>query len=256
MAKSFKEYARVYDIIYKNKDYAGECCFLRKVFKTFSEMPVHDVLDVACGTGNHVIRLAKMGFNLSGQDISKDMLRIAKCKSREAGLKIRFPGCFPMQKFKAKNKFDAIIAMFASIGYLTDPKDFKMALRNIRDSLKLGGLFVFDCWNKDAVTKDFLPYKKKVFTDGKKRVMRVSEVSLDKISSVANINYECIYSDGGPDLRVIRELHKMRYFDIGKLKKTLRECGFNVLCASGFMRLDGKITDKDWVVSMVVRRGQ
>jgi len=251
MDRPFKEYAGIYDIIYKNKDYESECEFLRKVFKIYSKTPVHSVLDIACGTGNHMIPLAKMGFKVSGQDMSKDMLGLAKSKCRKLGLKVEFFGCLPMQRFKTNEKFDAVIAMFASIGYLTSLKDLRTALKNIRDTLNTKGLFIFDCWNKKAVMKNFFPYRKKVFADDHRKVIRISETSLDKKRCIANINYSCIYSDGVSNLKRINEVHRMRYFEPQQIKGILSDCGFKTVSISPFMQLGREVTDKNWVISIV-----
>ncbi len=251
MPKIFKDYARIYDIIYKNKDYSGECEFLKKVFKKYSKKPVRDLLDVACGTGNHVAVLAKKGFNVFAQDMSKDMLALARQKAKAKNLKINFMPARPMQSFKHKRKFDAVIAMFSSIDYVIDPKDVKNTLKNIRACLKDEGIFTFDFWNKDYVLKHYSPFRKKVFVDGNRRATRISKTTLDRKNSIANIKYICSYFENGNKLYDINEMHRMRFHDIEDMKKMLDEAGFRVLATFPFLKLGRKNCGRDWNISIV-----
>ncbi|MFA5356551.1 MAG: methyltransferase domain-containing protein, partial [Candidatus Omnitrophota bacterium] len=247
----FKEYARIYDIIYKKKDYSGECNFLKKLFKKYAKRQVRDILDVACGTGNHVMVLAKKGFNVFAQDISADMLRLAEEKAKLKGLKIRFMPARPMQRFKHKRKFDAVIAMFSSIDYVIDPKDFKDTLKNIRGCLKKDGVFTFDFWNREYVLKHYSPIRKRIFVDGDKKVVRISKTTLDRANSVAKIKYTCSYFKNRDKLHSINELHKMKFYDIEDMKRLLDQAGFDVLACFPFLKLQQKNCGRDWNISIV-----
>lgn len=61
----FDAYARYYDLLYREKDYAGEAAFvdqqLRKNGCAGSAM-----LELGCGTGRHAIELARLGWSLTG----------------------------------------------------------------------------------------------------------------------------------------------------------------------------------------------
>ena len=48
------------------------------------------VADLACGTGNLTLPLARMGYGVTGVDLSADMLMVAQDKARRAGLRIPF----------------------------------------------------------------------------------------------------------------------------------------------------------------------
>ena len=46
-----KELTEIYDLIYKDKDYEGECDFVEEIFEKYSSTAVRTVLDGGCGTG-------------------------------------------------------------------------------------------------------------------------------------------------------------------------------------------------------------
>lgn len=251
MLKAFAEYAQIYDILYKEKDYDGECAFLKDIFKRYCRRQVKDILDVACGTGNHILPLASCGFSVAAQDISACMLKIARDKAKSSKLKIKFIGNRAMQDFKHDKEFDAVIAMFASIGYLTSFRDLRRALKNIRGCLRDGGIFIFDFWNKIAVRKYYMPHKENVYVDGNKKVIRVSDTILDNKNSVAKIRYKCTYFIKDKKKKAIDELHLMRYYTAKEVSDLLESCGFLVLDYFPFMHIGKRITEKTWNISMV-----
>lgn len=251
MGEAFKDYAKIFDVIYKDKDYQAECDFLEKIFKRYSKKPIHKILDIACGTGNHIIPLAQKGFDVAAQDKSYDMLRIAKRKCRNKNLKISFMGCFPMQQFNPKKKFDAVIAMFSSIDYVVKLKEVKKTFLNIHNCLRKNGLLVFDFWNKNCVEKYFMPYKRKVFQKGNEKVVRISKTSLNRKASVANVNFICDYFVNKKHVAKINELHKVKYYEVSHIQRLLESSGFHVLGVFPFMRMGKKITDRDWDINIV-----
>src|SRR6267143_1119452 len=69
----FEKYAHYYDRFYADKNYDGECSFIEAGFARFGQR-TKSILDLACGTGNHGIRLAARGYQLCGMDRSSEML--------------------------------------------------------------------------------------------------------------------------------------------------------------------------------------
>ena len=78
------EYADAYDILYKDKDYVEECGLIDRFLKTYGNRPVRNVLDLGCGTGNHALPLAQLGYEIVGVDRSKGMLESARKKAGSA----------------------------------------------------------------------------------------------------------------------------------------------------------------------------
>jgi len=110
---------------------------------------VHTVLDLTCGTGSQVFWLTKYGFKVVGSDFSPDLLKQARAKAVKQDLNVDFIDG-DMRTLQA-GTFDAVITIFNAVGHLTKD-DFKVAIKNIYDNLKDGGLYVFDIFNLDAMT--------------------------------------------------------------------------------------------------------
>ena len=118
-----KGYSELYNLFYQDKDYEKECDCIVKVFQQFKKKP-KTVLDLGCGTGGHIFPMIKRGYQVTGIDKSEFMLDSARRKAKEKNLPVEFIEG-DITKMKMKKKFDAIISMFAVVGYQTSNKDLE-----------------------------------------------------------------------------------------------------------------------------------
>jgi SAM-dependent methyltransferase len=103
--------------------------------------PGMTVLDVGCGTGFTSLTLARAGAKVTGLDISKPMLGLARERAAKAGLAISFiEADASSHPFKAE--FDLIFSRFG-VMFFDAPVG---AFGNMRTALKPGGRIAFVCW--------------------------------------------------------------------------------------------------------------
>ena len=133
----YKNFAKYYDSVYSQKKYQKEVSFIDKIIKKHTKGK--DVLDVACGTGSHARLLEKKGYNVLGIDKNKEMLDIAKHKTKNI---IFRQG--DMRIFSLKRKFDAVLCMFTAINYNTSHADLKRSLINFKNHMKEDSVLIFD----------------------------------------------------------------------------------------------------------------
>jgi len=81
----YGRFARYYDLIYSGKDYERETRIIMDLVKR-AGVKGRDLLDVGCGTGRHAVLLSEKGFKVTGIDLSPEMLKIARRRSK----KVRF----------------------------------------------------------------------------------------------------------------------------------------------------------------------
>ncbi|WP_341999478.1 hypothetical protein [Chlorogloeopsis sp. ULAP02] len=67
----FGNYARYYDLLYRDKDYVGEALFIRRLIQNHAP-EAQDILELGCGTGNHAVLLAKEGYKVHGVEEQVD----------------------------------------------------------------------------------------------------------------------------------------------------------------------------------------
>jgi ubiquinone/menaquinone biosynthesis C-methylase UbiE len=82
----FSNYARYYDLLYQDKDYAGEANFIHGLIQKHTPN-VRKIQELGCGTGKHAELFFKMGYEVLGIDISYDMLEAAN--RRLGGLEVK-----------------------------------------------------------------------------------------------------------------------------------------------------------------------
>lgn len=104
------------------------------------------VLDLACGSGRFSIPIAKSGLNVSGLDLSKTMLTLAKDKAEKENLKIDFR-LGDIRMFNFGKKFDFIFCGFNSSQHLHEEKEYRSFLESVKEHLNQDGIFAFDVFN-------------------------------------------------------------------------------------------------------------
>src|SRR4030042_4046845 len=107
------------------------------------------LIDLGCGTGEHLAMIAKKGIPCTGIDISEEMLAVAHK---------RFPGCIEfllldMTEIDYDGAFDMVICLFGSFNYLLHDADIKSTLAKIRRAMRAGALGVFEIWNTPPIVK-------------------------------------------------------------------------------------------------------
>jgi 2-polyprenyl-3-methyl-5-hydroxy-6-metoxy-1,4-benzoquinol methylase len=249
---NFKEYSNYYDLLYAEKDYQAEVDFIEGILRDYSIKKVKTILDCGCGTGGHAIALAEKGFNITGIDLAPGMLRHARQRAREEGLKIHFRQG-DLRSFALHKKFNACICMFAVLGYITTTADVIAALRNIRAHLPIGALFILDVWNGLAVMRILPSEKVKVIEDKGIRLIRIAQPELDAVSHTCKVNYRLIISRGNQITKEVTEQHIMRYFFPQEIKHYLEEAGLEVIKICPFLDLAGKVDENVWNINIISR---
>jgi len=139
---SYQQLAGAYDELTWDVGYEKRADFLEKLFRR-SRIPVHTVLDLACGTGSMTWLLAGRGYELIAVDGSQEMLAAAREKSAPAEV----PPLFlhqSMPRLDLYGTVDAAICCLDSLNYLTEPEDCRKTFHRVWRALRPGGMFFFD----------------------------------------------------------------------------------------------------------------
>ena len=220
-----KKFAKYYDDVYYDKDYSKECNFIKKILKK-NNVSGTRILDLGCGTGGHALLLSKTGFNVTGVDLSKQMITLAKTKAKNS----KFPPNFvhgDMTNVVLEQKYDICIAMFSSLCYLTNISVLKKALLNIFKHLKKDGILIFDFWNGNAVLHQMPSTKKKIIKNKSLKILRTSSPELNIRHQTCAINYQFSIYQNSKLIDKFSETHTMRYHFMDDLYEYLKESGFS-----------------------------
>jgi SAM-dependent methyltransferase len=133
---------RLYEIAF-DMNRKAEVDFLAHCFKRYARRPVRRVLDIACGTGPHLARLAERGYQMVGLDLSARNIEFLRerlaDKGRQAELIVG-----DMTDFRLARPVDAALCMQDSQGHLLTNEQIVQHLRMVARAVRPGGLFVFD----------------------------------------------------------------------------------------------------------------
>jgi len=113
------------------------------------------ILDLACGYGRHANKLASLGHDVTGVDITKGFLEMAEKEAKEMSVKVKYI-LKDMREVDFDSEFDCAISMSTAFGYFEDNENFEV-LKNVSKALKKGGLFLLDITNRDFLIRNYLP---------------------------------------------------------------------------------------------------
>lgn len=138
----YSKLAAFYDGMMEHVDYDHWADYIDSIFRR-SGKQIHEVCEVACGTGTLAIALSKLGYNMTCSDISHDMIEVAADKAKRKGARIDF-SVGNMTELKLNKKFDAVLCLYDSINYLIGKVEIMRFLNNAEKLLKDGGYLIFD----------------------------------------------------------------------------------------------------------------
>ena len=139
-----------------------EADFVQQVLR----LPVgSEVLDLCCGHGRHSILLAKAGLNMTGLDLSEQYLKQAALNAMAAGVELQLVHS-DMREIPFDSRFDAVINLFTSFGYLGSDNEDVSVLKQVSKALKPDGRFLIDLINRDWVISNNREHEHKTGPDG------------------------------------------------------------------------------------------
>ena len=210
--------AEYYDLIYSTiKDYASEVAQLTTLLRRHNPACT-SVLDVACGSGEHARRLAAEGFHVDGLDLDPVFLTIARRK-HPAG---RFFEA-DMHDFHVRSRYDAVLCLFSSIGYLKTLERVTDALRCFREHLTPGGVIVVEPWFPPGGLDTTRVLTHVGESDGA-RVTRTASAQVDGRLSRVRFDYEITAPSG---TRHASEVHELGLFTVEEQLNAFRDAGLD-----------------------------
>ena len=250
----FNEYATVYDNLYEAKDYEAECDFLEEIFTSFSENKVKAILDLGCGTGGHALPLARRGYHITGVDLSPSMIDLAKQKVKDEELQnnLHFE-VGNIQTLELGETFDAVVCMFAVLGYQTTNEGLIATLNTVRSHLKPGGVFISDFWYGPAVFKERPSERVKIIHLDGQRIVRLAKPLLDTEANTVEVSYNIFVLKGDKLIEEIHENHKMRFLFLPELELALSQVGLQLEHSCAFQELDLPVGEETWNVAAIAK---
>ncbi len=206
--------SKYYPELYRHRNEQEAADIVNLIQRTIKPPPTARVLDVCCGSGRHSIEFAKRGYSVTGFDLSRYLISLAKknlAEAKEKDLKARFY-IKDMRSFYFKVPFEICINLFSSFGYFESDKDNFKVFSNVSDCLKDGGYFVFDYLNEN-----FLRENLKELTE--------DEMNGKKIIQKRRIENNYVIKEITIGNKVFEE--RIKLYSLPRIKNALKQNGLN-----------------------------
>ena len=206
------------------------------------------ILETACGTGTVARELMRRGYDITGLDISEDMIGKSKDKIWDDNCIL-----WDMTDFDLNKKFDIVLCNYNSICHLIYFKDWRKFFLQAYEHLKPWGLFIFDIntvYEFESITRDYAQF----FNFKDKETAREDTVCLEMFKKEIknpsihfwdewkNYYYEWLVKmfiqEEWWTYELIKETINENSFEIEKIKKELENFGFKVLHMEDFHKWD------------------
>ena len=244
---SYDALAGSYDGLMADGAYLRRAAWLDRRLRK-SAIPVHAVLDLACGTGTIACLLAERGYQVTATDGSEEML--TQAMSKAAVLEERAPLFLhqSMPRLRLIEPVDAVVSTLDSLNYLTREKDLRETFCRVFRWLKPGGAFIFDVNT---------PYKLRRM-DGQMYMDETEETFCVWRTFFSERTQACTYQvdlfqqneDGTWDRSF--EEHRERAWTEEQLRTFLTDAGFAEITVSGDLTSRPPRAEEDrWIVRAV-----
>ncbi|MFN2582520.1 MAG: trans-aconitate 2-methyltransferase [Candidatus Dormibacteria bacterium] len=234
----YQRSARIYDVLYTGThiiDFAAQAESLHSLIATRNRA-ARTLLDVACGTGQHLARLRRW-YDVEGLDISRDMLMIAR---ERLGGDVPL-GLADMRTFDLGRTFDAVTCLFSSIGYLDDVGQLRRTMQRFAAHLNPGGVLVVDGWVRPDAWKDDTRRAPDYADDGTTAVARL--VVNTRRGAITQLDMHHLVH-AGDSVEYFAEKHRMRLFATGEYLDAATAAGLSAEILTDYM------PDRDRIVAV------
>ena len=246
-------YAAAYDALYSDKDYEAETTILQQLFGRYASGAVHEVLDLGCGTGSHALPLVRRGYSVTGVDVAPDMLSRARAKAATEDLDLALTEA-DIREYRDGRRYDAVLMMFAVLGYQRTNDDVIRALQTASVHLRSGGILVADFWYGPAVLALGPESRLKTIVQGQRRILRFAGGTCDAAHQTCTVHYDVVTLEGATVLAETHEDHVMRFFFPLELDFALKDAGLERSVLTAFPEIDRPPDPADWCACLVAGR--
>ncbi|PLS15165.1 SAM-dependent methyltransferase [Bacillus sp. M6-12] len=222
---AYDRFAYVYDELMKEAPYDKWLSLLLSRMAAY-QVRGNEILDLACGTGEFTIELARHGFSVKGVDLSADMLSVAQEKAIRHGFSIPF---FQqnMAELQGLGESDCVTIFCDSLNYLQDESDIIETFFKVHQQLKENGLFMFDVHSIHKMENIF---KDNTFTLNEEEVAYIwNSYGGEKPFSVEHELTFFVHDEVTGLYERFDEVHYQRTYHVEVYEKWLKESGFEVL---------------------------
>jgi SAM-dependent methyltransferase len=212
------DYLDIYRHVFTAERSEQEVAFAEKVLGL---KPGAAVLDLCCGQGRHSVPLAQHGYCVTALDLSPAYLELALQAARSHDVKLQTVSA-DMRRIPFLNRFDAVINMYSSFGYLESEDDDEQVLESVANTIKPGGRFFLDTLNREWAVANYIQKDWHSSPDG---TLYIERRDFDLATSRMHVRFTIVGTDA---VRRDSIGHDIRLYTLTELTRMLWQAGLRV----------------------------
>ncbi|MBI3509944.1 MAG: class I SAM-dependent methyltransferase [Bacteroidetes bacterium] len=197
-----------YHLLYKHRDAEEAEKFIGELCRTIQPAPHAKILDLACGKGRHASVLNRLGYDVTGVDLSGENISEAKKLENK---ELHFFKHDMRETFR-KDYFNCVMNLFTSFGYFENDNDNRRVVDAVYRSLAAEGIFVLDFFNALKVKAELKQNCSGVLTENDAHITWKKKIEGNRVVK------EIVISEHGK----VHYFHEMvKLFSLNDLRKMM-----------------------------------
>ncbi|OTN76216.1 methyltransferase [Enterococcus sp. 8G7_MSG3316] len=201
------------------------------------------IMELACGTGALAVEFAKAGYQVTGLDLSEEMLMIASQRAQEEDVNIQFVEG-DMLDLVDVGHYEAITCYSDSLCYMEDEHSVQQVFDGVFESLTEDGVFLFDVHSTYQIDEVFPDYSYHYQTDDFAFLWESYQGEVEH--SIEHFLTFFVQEENGQFNR-LDELHQERTYPLDTYVRMLENAGFSsVTCYADFIDVAPNEKSRRW----------
>jgi len=229
----YQAFAELYDELMNDVDYESWADYYTRLLSIYG-IRSGKICECACGTGSLTLPLYRRGFQMTGVDLSQEMLWQAAQKARKQGIAIPYVRQ-DMRALNMHRPMDAVLATCDGVNYLTTEEDLLSFFRAAYRTVRPGGALIFDVST---------PYKLQhvlcsgLLGEDREDITYLWQNTWHEKRQIVELDLTFFVKDTDGRYRRIDERQHQRAWDQKTLKETLWHAGFRAVSLYGDYSLE------------------
>ncbi len=203
-----------YHILYQERNHTEAEQFMSRLMAYLKPSHTAQIVDLACGKGRHAVYLNKLGFQVTGVDLSPQSIAAAnEFQSNTLSFEVK-----DLRKLDYNAAFDLALNLFTSFGYFDSFEVNVQVLEGIHKALKADGLLLIDFFNCKTVLEKLVPSASKTLSG--------ITFQIEKKPEAGAILKDIRFTDAGNDFYFQEKVQALSHTDF---KQMLNQSGFEML---------------------------
>lgn len=223
----FSDYARLYDLVYRDKETEAEVRWIVSELERWSPgFSAATILELGSGTGRHASVLSNLGHTVVGVEQSQQMIALVPDSAKFESI------LGDARTVRLGRNFDSVLALFHVVSYQTSDDDVWKLFETAAYHLKKGGLFGFDIWFSPAVHALSPEDRELRIENDELRVIRAATPREDLTRSLVAVDYRFdVVEKATGRVQSFSETHVMRHFTHNEIAGFAKATGFELLAS-------------------------